>query len=199
MTKFVSLTKTALASMVFWVTAHNTATAQTWNIDKNHTKISFEINHFFTPVEGYFNDFEGSLDFNPDNPEQSSTSFTIKVNSVKTDSEKRDKHLQSADFFNAAKFPEMKFSSTRFEKTDDGYVVKGNLTIRDVTKPVEVPFKVLGRGDHPMKKGMELIAIKGGLTINRNDFGVGTGSWAATTVVGDEVAIKIVIEGNRKK
>ncbi len=173
--------------------------APTWNIDKNHTKISFEVNHFFTPVEGSFNEYKGSLVFDEADLGGSSVSFAVKVASVKTDSDKRDKHLQSGDFFDAPKYPEMKFTSSEIKKTVDGFVANGKLTIRDVTKMVEVPFNVLGRGDHPMKKGVEIIAIKGGLTINRNDYGVGTGSWAATAVVGEEVAIKVVIEGNRKK
>ena len=143
--------------------------APTWGIDKLHSKIGFEVTHFFTPVEGFFNDYEGNLSLDPDNLEGSSASFTVKVASVKTDSEKRDNDLQSGNFFNAAKFPEMKFISTGFSKTDDGYVVKGNLTIRDVTKAVEIPFKVLGIGEHPMKKGKMLLAIRGGLKINRND------------------------------
>ncbi len=170
----------------------------TWNIDTNHSKISFEVNHFFTPVEGFFNEYKGELTFDAADLEGSSVNFTVQVASVKTDSEKRDKHLQSADFFDAKKFPEMKFVSKSISKTDNGYIAKGNLTIRDVTKAVEVPFKVLGKGSHPMKKGVEIIAIKAGFKINRNDYGVGTGSWAATAVVGDEVTIKIVIEGNRK-
>ncbi len=173
--------------------------APAWKIDSSHSKISFEINHFFTPVEGFFNEYTGELAFDKADLEGSSVHFTVQVASVKTDSEKRDKHLQSADFFDAKKFPEMKFVSKSISKTDNGYIAKGNLTIRDVTKIVEVPFKVLGTGDHPMKKGVEIMAIKAGFKINRNDYGVGTGSWAATAVVGDEVTIKIVIEANRKK
>ena len=172
--------------------------APSWSIDKSHSKIGFEVTHFFTPVEGFFNEYEGTLNFDPENLEGSSASFTVKVASVKTDSEKRDKDLQSGNFFNAAKFPEMKLVSTGFEKNNDGYVVKGNLTIRDVTKAVEIPFNVLGIGAHPMKKGKILLAIRGGLKINRNDYGVGTGNWAATAVVGDEVMINIILEANRK-
>lgn len=169
-----------------------------WTIDKSHSKISFEVNHFFTPVEGYFNDYKGELNFDPEDLDGSSVNFTVKVSSVKTDSDKRDNHLQSGDFFDAKKFPEMKFASTGFSKSGNSYVVAGNLTIKDVTKSVEIPFDLLGMGDHPFKKGHKLIALKGGLKINRNDFGVGTGSWAATAVVGEEVTVKIVLECNRK-
>lgn len=173
--------------------------APSWTIDKSHSKISFEINHFFTPVSGFFNDYKGELIFDEADLTGSSINFTVQVASIKTANEKRDKHLQSADFFDSEKFPEMNFTSSSITKTDDGFVAKGKLTLRDVTKTVEVPFNVLGKGTHPMKKDIEMIAFKGGLTINRNDYGVGTGSWTATAVVGDEVKIEVVIEGSRKK
>lgn len=169
-----------------------------WNIDTNHSKIGFEVNHFFTPVEGYFKDFEGELKFDPDDLKGSSINFTIQVASIKTNSDRRDNHLKSGDFFNVEKYPVMKFVSTSISKTDDSYVAKGNLTIKDVSKSVEITFHILGIGDHPMKKGNKIISIKGGLKINRSDYGVGTGSWAATVVVGEEVTIEIVIEATRK-
>ena len=194
---FLKTTQVVLVALLFSFTTSKVA-SPAWNIDASHSKISFEVNHFFTPVEGFFNDYKGELNFDAADLEGSSVNFTVQVASVKTDSDKRDKHLQSGDFFDAEKYPEMKFASSEISKTDDGFVAKGKLTIRDVTKNVEVPFKVLGTGPHPMKKGVTIIAIKGGLKINRNDYGVGTGSWGATAVVGDEVAVKIVIEGNRK-
>jgi len=194
---FLRTAQVVLVGLLFSFTTSNLE-APNWNIDTSHSKISFEVNHFFTPVEGYFNDYIGELNFDPSDLEGSSVNFTVKVASVKTDSEKRDNHLQSGDFFDAEKFPEMKFSSTSFSKTDNGYIAKGNLTIKETTKSVEIPFKVLGMGNHPMKKGTLMLGIKGGLTINRNDYGVGTGSWAATAVVGEEVTIKVIIEANRK-
>ena len=194
---FLRTTQVILVALLFSFTTLKVA-APAWKIDTSHSKIGFEVNHFFTPVEGFFNDYKGELNFDEADLDGSSVNFTVQVASVKTDSEKRDNHLQSGDFFNAEKYPEMKFVSTDITKSDDGFIAKGKLTIRDVTKLVEVPFKVLGTGPHPMKKGVELISIKGGLKINRNDYGVGTGSWAATAVVGEEVTIKVIIEGNRK-
>lgn len=195
---FLKTAQVVLVALLFSFTTSNLL-APNWNIDTKHSKISFEVNHFFTPVEGFFNDYKGELNFDEADLDGSSVSFTVQVASVKTDSDKRDGHLQSSDFFDVAKYPEMKFASTSISKTDDGYVAKGKLTIRDVTKSVEVPFTVLGRGDHPMKKGVEIIALKGAFKIDRNEYGVGSGSWAATAVVGEEVTIKVVIEGNRKK
>lgn len=194
---FFKTAQFAFVALLFSFTSTK-ITAPTWNIDAKHTKLSFEVNHFFTPVEGYFENFEGELNFDLNDLEGSSAKFTIKVASVKTNSGKRDNHLKSRDFFNAEKFPEIKFESSEMVKTENGLLVIGKLTIRDVTKKVEVPFEVLGLGPHPMKKEVQIIAIKGGFTINRNDYEVGTGSWAATAVVGEEVIIKIVIEATRK-
>jgi polyisoprenoid-binding protein YceI len=173
------------------------AQAPEWNIDESHTSINFEVNHFFTPVAGSFKDFEGGLSFDPDNLEGSTASFTVQIASVETDNVKRNNHLLTGDFFDTKKFPEMKFSSTSFTKDGDNIMLNGKLTIRDVTKDVKVPVKVLGLGQHPMKKGKLLTAMRAEFSINRNDYGVGTGSWAATAVVGDEVNISVLLEANR--
>lgn len=175
------------------------ANAPTWNIDNKHTSISFEVTHFFTPVAGSFKDFEGSLNFDPDNLAGSSAEFTVQIASVETDNEKRNGHLQSEDFFYAKKYPEMKFISTSFTKDDNNYTLNGNLTIRDITKEISIPVKLLGIGDHPMKKGKLITAMRAEFSLNRNDYGVGSGSWAATAVVGDEIKISVLLEANRNK
>ena len=176
-----------------------TAEAPEWNIDNNHTSISFEVNHFFTPVAGSFKDFEGNLSFDAENLAGSSASFTVQIASVETDNDKRNDHLQSTDFFDAKNYPEMKFVSSSFTKSGDDYTVNGTLTIRDITKEVSIPIDLLGLGEHPMKKGKLITAMRAEFAINRNDYGVGTGSWAATAVVGDEVKISILLEANRNK
>jgi polyisoprenoid-binding protein YceI len=173
--------------------------APEWHIDNNHTSISFEVTHFFTPVAGSFKDFEGNLHFDPENLTESSASFVVEVASVETDNKKRNNHLQSADFFDAEKYPEMKFISSSFEKNGNDYIINGKLTIRDVTKDVHIPVKLLGLGEHPMKKSKLITAMRAEFSLNRNDYGVGTGSWSATAVVGDEVKISILLEANRSK
>ena len=175
------------------------ALAPEWKIDNNHSSISFEVNHFFTPVAGSFKDFEGNLSFDAENLEGSSTIFTVQIASVETDSDKRNGHLQSEDFFDAKKYPEMKFSSTSFTKKGNDYILNGELTIRDITKDVSIPVQILGIGDHPMKKGKLITAMRAEFSLNRNDYGVGSGSWAATAVVGDEVKVSVLLEANRNK
>jgi polyisoprenoid-binding protein YceI len=175
------------------------AEAPVWNIDDNHTSISFEVTHFFTPVAGSFKEFEGALNFDPENLAGSRADFIVQIASVETDNEKRNNHLQSADFFDVKKFPEMKFKSSSFTKEGDNYTIFGQLTIRDITREISIPVNLLGLGDHPLKKGKLITAMRAEFSINRNDYGVGSGSWTATAVVGDEVKIRILLEANRNK
>ena len=174
--------------------------ADSWEIDQGHSSVSFSVNHFFSPVIGRFNDFTTSLNFDPSDLEGSEVSFTVQVASVNTQDKKRDKHLQSKDFFNAEKFPQMSFKSSKFEKVDDkNYNVTGNLTIRDVSKEITIPLQVLALQQHPMKKSKMVAALKAEFKINRNVYGVGSGSWAAATVVGDDVDVTVLVEALRKK
>lgn len=174
--------------------------ASMWKIDKSHTSINFSINHFFSAVTGKFTDFDGSVHFDPQNLKGSKARFTIAVNSVDTDSEKRDKHLHSKDFFNTDAYPTMSFVSTSFtKKSKNQYLIYGKLTLKDKTKDVVLPMKVTGEIEHPMMKGTMILGVQITTSINRTDFGVGTGDWAATMVVGDEVTINIPMELNRKK
>ncbi len=173
--------------------------APNWTVDKAHSSIGFEITHFFTPVKGSFTDFTGTLAFDPSDLGSSKVDFTVNIASVNTGNKKRDSHLQSKDFFNVKKWSTMKFTSTSIEKSGSDYVAVGKLNIRDVTKNVEIPFKVLGVQDHPMKKGNLVTAIRSEFSIDRTKYGVGTGSWSATAVVGDNVDITVLLEASRKK
>ncbi len=169
-----------------------------WKLDKSHTSVNFSINHFFSAVTGKFTKFDGTVNFDPANLQASKVSFTIPVSSVNTEDTKRDKHLQSGDFFDAKSYPSMSFISTMFEKkSDKEYTVYGKLTIRNTTKDIALPFKVTGEMQHPMMKGTTVLGISVQTKINRSEYGVGTGSWAATMVVGDEVDISIHMELNK--
>lgn len=174
------------------------APAKQWAVDKAHSAVTFSVKHFFTPVEGRFDNFDGEFIFDPENLKESRANFTVDIASVNTQQEKRDQHLQSGDFFDAAKHPKMKFASSRFVKKGKGYIVYGSLTIKDVTKEIALPFQVLGVGDHPMMEGTKVMGIQAETKISRNDYGVGTGSWAATMVVGDEVTVKVNLEATSK-
>ncbi len=189
----------ALFISVFSGTDGHAQDATKWKIDQAHTTVNFSVDHFFSAVLGQFQGFEGTFIFDSENLKGSSFAFTIDVTSVNTDSDKRDNHLQSKDFFNAKEYPEMTFTSTKIEKVSgDNYMASGKLTIRDVTKDVKLPFKITGEMQHPMMKGTTILGLEFKYTLDRTEYGVGTGDWAATAVVGDEVEITIPMELNHK-
>ena len=175
----------------------------TWNVDPAHSAVAFTVNHFFTPVKGHFRDFDIDLKFDPEHPEAASVEARIDVASIDTGNERRDNHLRSADFFDAATYPTITFKSSEVREIGDGeYVAVGDLTIKDVTRRIELPFRLLGVRDlpeqmRPMFGGAEQIAsFRAEVEIDRNDFHVGVGNWAATLVVGGKVKIELVVEAN---
>lgn len=178
----------------------NAQEATMWEIDKAHTSVNFSVNHFFSAVTGSFTNFEGNIHFNPNNLKDSKAEFSVVISSVNTDDRKRDKHLQSEDFFDAKTYPKMTFTSTKFEKqSDKNFLIYGKITIKDKTKDVIFPMKITGEMEHPMMKGTIILGMVIETTLDRTDYGVGTGDWAATMVVGDEVKIHIPMELNRMK
>ena len=106
-----------------------------WNVDASHSNVKFSVSHLVvSEVEGSFRVFDGTIDAPSDDFNNATINFTVDVASINTDNEKRDEHLKSDDFFNAAKYPKMTFKSTSFKKgKGNNYVLEGNLTIRDVT------------------------------------------------------------------
>ena len=162
------------------------------SLDKSHTNVGFQVTHMvITKVNGQFNDYEVKFNFDPKNLEAFNVETVIKVASVDTENEKRDEHLRSADFFDTEKYPEMVFKSTKAVKTEDGYKAIGTLTIKDVTKQVELPFIVTGPVKGPW--GNTRYGIEAKTTIDRKDFNV---LWNKTmdaggVVVSDEVDIII--------
>jgi polyisoprenoid-binding protein YceI len=171
--------------------------ATSWTIDKSHSNIDFEVRHFFTPFNVTFNDYTATLNFDPENLEESSIDVEIMVNSIDTRNERRNGHLKTADFFNAEKYPKITFKSSMIEsKGDNKFVAHGDLTIKDVTKKIEMPFTLLGVMDHP--RGGKVAGITSEFVIDRNAYGVGTGDWVSDTVVGKEVTATLNLELNSK-
>lgn len=177
-------------------TGQNNALTE-WNIDKAHSKITFQVSHFFTPVTGQFQEYNSDIHFDPNNLAASRVDVEIMVNSIDTDNQKRDGHLRSDDFFHAEMYPKITFQSDEIVKTGDNrYVARGALTIKDVTENVELPFTLLGIRNHPMRDGVQLAGIKFNYTLDRNTYNVGVGDWVATAVVGDQVDITATLELN---
>ena len=171
-----------------------------WNLDRSHSNVTFSIRHFFTPVVGKFTAYNIDLNFNPNDLANSSVSVDMDVNSVNTNNERRDSHLKTADFLDAEKFPKMTFTSTSITKTGENqFLMRGNLTIKDVTKQVEIPFTLLGVADHPSRENTEVAGLEGSFKLNRLEYGVGTGDWVSTAVVSDELTVDIFLSVNRQK
>ena len=189
-----------------WNGADAAATlADAWGIDSAHTEINFSVTHFFTPVSGRFDDFEVTFEFDPENITASSVEARIAVASVNTGNAQRDEHLRTADFFDAEKYPYITFKSSSIRKvSDDELVASGILTIRDQKRQIELPIRWLGTQPIPEQmRGMlggskEIASFKASMTIDRNEYGVGAGSWAATMVVGGDVSIDILLEAHRR-
>lgn len=175
--------------------------AQTsWAVDNVHSNVKFTVSHLvISEVEGSFKVYSGTVESKADFSD-AAIEFTVDVNSITTDNEMRDKHLKSDDFFNAEKFPKMTFKSTAWKKLDDrNYRLEGNLTIRDVTKPVV--FNVVYGGTMKDPYGNIKAGFKATATINRFDYGL---KWNVLTeaggaTVGKDVAITVNLELTQKK
>ena len=204
MTRMLAVATLAAGTVAATPAKDGPAADVAWTLDASHSVVGFSVKHFFTPVQGQFDDYEAVVNFDPANPEASTVDVKIAVASVNTNNEKRDTHLQTADFFDAETYPYITFKSTSVRAAgDDQYMITGDLTIKDVTREIELPVTLLGVTEldgemSAMFGGIQKVAsFQGGATVNRNDFGVGTGSWAATLVVGGEVNIDLALEVNR--
>lgn len=173
--------------------------ADTYTIDKVHSDVSFQVRHFVSKVRGDFADFEGTIQVDQARPEASSVVFTIKAASISTKNEGRDKHLNSPDFFDTAKFPEISFKSTKIAPAGkDKYNVTGNFTMHGVTKEITLPVTFTGTAKDP--RGDERAGFELATTLNRKDYGV---NWNkaldnGSFMLSDDVAVTISLETVKK-
>jgi len=176
--------------------AYEPIPAGDFKIDPAHSIIGFAVRHLeINWVEGRFKDFEGTVHYDDKDVTKSSVEFTAKVESVDTGIAPRDKHLRTADFFEVEKYPTLTFKSTRVErKGKDGYVLHGDLTLKGVTKPVQLPFNVAGAVKDPW--GNTRFGVQAETKINRRDFGISYGNALAAGGfdVGNEVRITLQLE-----
>lgn len=176
------------AIVLFGLLSFTIAETALWKYDNDHAKLGFSISHMtVTDVDGSFKNVEATIRTSKSDFSDAVAEMTAQVNSVDTDNEKRDAHLQSADFFDAAKFPTIVFKSTSFQKgaEPNTYIVTGNLTLHGVTKPVTLSA-VAKSTIHPYtKKTVAGFKVTG--KINRKDFGIAEQTPAA--MLGDEVNI----------
>ena len=162
-----------------------------YTIDPTHTRLGFSTRHaMVTTVRGQFTEFSGTAHVDAANPSASAVSLTIQTASVDTGVADRDGHLKSADFFDADNNKEITFSSTKVERDGDDWTITGDLTIKDVTKPITIEFESNGSARDPF--GNLRIGFEGGTSINRKDWGL---TWnAALETGGVLVSEKIKLE-----
>lgn len=172
----------------------------TWKIDPNHSTVEFAVKHIMiSTVKGRFSEVEGEIVIADGDPSRSSVSATLNAASIDTHTGQRDDHLRSADFLDAAKFPEITFKSTRISGTRSKFEVTGDLTIRGVTREVRLDVTNEGSGKDPW--GGERIAFSATTKLDRRDFGL---TWnqaieAGGVLVGNDVKVSIDVQAVKQE
>lgn len=143
----------------------------TWKVDPMHSSVNFNIKHMgISFVQGRFDKFEGAVVASGKDLDKATFNFDVITGSVNTGVEMRDKHLKSADFFDAEKFQSMKFEGTSIVKDKNNYTLKGKLTIKDVTKEISVPLTYGGITKN--QQGKEVLGFQTKFTVNRLDYNI---------------------------
>lgn len=191
--------RTSLFVLLVWLAGHSAhAAAPVWELDMAHSGIHFGIQHIFSTVKGYFDDFKADIRFDPRNLDQSSFDFTVAVKSINTNNTKRDNHLLSGDFFDAGKFETMRFKSTSIKhQGGDQYTVMGTLTVKDVSRDISVPFTFFGTKPNPFNPKQLVAGFEARMTIDRLAYGVGNGKFLEMGVVGKDAEVLITVEATR--
>lgn len=185
----------ALAVAVVSLTAAAQEKAETFQVDAVHSSVLFRIKHLDASwFHGRFNDISGEFTFDPKNPSACRMEVSIDAASIDTNSDGRDKHLRSEEFFDVEKHPRITFTSKKWEATGEKkYKVDGELTLRGVTKPLTVTLDYVGSSDNPrmgLRSGFETT-----FTIKRSDFGMD----AMKGALGDEVRLTVSLEGAKPR
>ena len=174
------------------------ASAATWNVDAAHSSVNFAVKHLvISTVNGSFDEFSGSIDWDGKDLSTGKADFTIQMGSVDTDNTGRDEHLVSDDFFNAAEFPTITFKSTKVIPGDgSSFQLVGDMTMHGVTKSVTFDCEFNGTADF---RGTVKAGFSAKTKINRQDFGI---TWSKSLdggglVVSDEVKISLDLEFNQ--
>ncbi|AXY56968.1 polyisoprenoid-binding protein [Acinetobacter chinensis] len=164
-----------------------------YTIDPTHTATVFNWNHFgFSTPSANFSDIQGTISVDNAKPANSSVNVTIPLASLNTNVKALDDHLKTPDFFDAAKYPNITFKSTKVQSLGNSkYKITGNLTVKDVTKPVVLDAVLNKQGEHPMTKAQS-IGFNATTSFDRSAFGVG----AYVPNVGDKITVNITTEAS---
>lgn len=182
-----------LALAVASVATLSVAKPVDYKIDPTHTATVFTWNHFgFSTPSANFSDIQGTISVDNAKPADSSVNVTIPLSSLNTNVKALDEHLKNPDFFDAEKYPNITFKSTKVQALGKNkYKITGNLTVKDVTKPVVLDAVLNKQGEHPMTKAQS-IGFNATTSFNRSAFGVG----AYVPNVGDKITVNITTEAS---
>ena len=169
-----------------------------WQIDTAHTSIDFSARHMMiSKVRGRFERFSGTVNLDEQNPQNTRVDVTIDAVSINTREEQRDGHLRGADFLNVEQYPEIRFVSTKVERTGNATAkLYGDLTIRDVTRPVVLDVEYVGQSKSPW--GTTNYGFEGRTKLNRKEWGLvwnvalETGGWLVSEEIGVDIQIELV-------
>ena len=166
-----------------------------YTLDVTHTRLGFSARHaMVTTVRGAFTAFEGTAHIDTANPAASTVALTIKADSIDTGVADRDGHLHSADFFDVETYPEITFVSTDVSRDGDDWTITGDLTIKDVTKPIELAVEFLGVEQNAY--GQTVIGFEASASISRKEWGIdfNVPLEGGKLLIGDKVDIHLDIQ-----
>ena len=188
-----SLKTLGLGLAVATATTFTFAKPVAYQIDPTHTATVFSWSHFgFSTPSANFSDIQGTINVDNAKPSNSSVNVTIPLSSLNTNVKALDEHLKTADFFDAVKYPNITFKSTKVQPVGKNkYKITGDLTIKNVTKPVVLNAVLNKQGEHPMTKA-QAIGFNATTSFDRSAFGVG----AYVPNVGDKITVNITTEAS---
>jgi polyisoprenoid-binding protein YceI len=193
-------TVTALAAALALAVAALPAAADTYVVDRDHSQVGFQVRHLLSKVRGQFDDYRGTIQFDPAAPQRSSVEFVIETKSINTSHAQRDEHLRGADFFDVPNHPQITFRSEKVVPLGNGrFAVSGPLTLRGVTRQITLPVEQLGPVLDPW--GNTKAGFVTRLTLDRKEYGIlwNTALDQGGALLGDEVEIEIQLEAARQQ
>ena len=160
------------------------------NLDSTHSRVGFTASTVLFDVDGHFKDYKVMVDGDVKQPETLKIKVEVAASSIDTDNAKRDEHLKSPDFFDVAKYPNIRFESTKVEQQGRTLNVTGKLDMHGKQQSITIPFKI-AQGKNGA--GVDTVAYKGKLTLDRTTYGIGTDSVAAKISLEKEVELDLLI------
>jgi len=185
---------------IFFLAGLAYAAPSEWRVDPGHSGLYFDIRHIYATIRGHFNDFSGKIRFDPENKLTGSCEFEAAVTSIDTNINQRDTHLRSKDFFAAKDFPTIRFKSTQINQIEDNrFEMVGNLTVKDVTRKVKIPFVYYAPKGNPSNPKEQVAGFEGEFNIDRLEYHVGSGKFYEMGLIDKDVLITVSLEVLKQK